>query len=330
MLFIEGELLHKLSRSFQEKNYIIQISNERFEYNKIQVALLSPIVFKYFFHNKAPFEIEIPSDFNLTDLVSCFKQLDSLFYSTTEITISIANVKLFAYLADFLDNRFLMKKCLKVNSNQAQNFKISSKQLISFPRSWLNRLIDFHIIINNKSIGINFSLFSCVCDKFQDLNHQDGKLAISISNPNFNCFLSLFNIMKGYSFRYEHFNFTDLKVLVDFFEITPFIQVICPKVPFPQTLEESIQFISLSYSEFLEAQFQQSLSIIIQNLSLISFDDLDKLPNSHLLKIFSTESLSIESEDYLFQLIIDLIEKDKSRILLLKTVHLEFVSSYLL
>jgi hypothetical protein len=121
-----------------------------------------------------------------------------------------------------------------------------------------------------------------------------------------------------------------LKSLIDCFGIPSLFQAISSKIPFPQTLGESLQFISQSYSEFLGAHFNQSMLIIIQNFNLISFDDLNRFSNSHLLKIFSSESLQIENEDYLFQLIIQMIEEDKNRIILLKTVHLEFVSSDLL
>jgi hypothetical protein len=190
---------------------MIKIADKQFKYSKIQVALLSPIAFKHFLHHENPFAIEIPSHLNSNDLVSCFEQLDSLFYSTNELKIPISNVTLFSYLADSLDNRFLMKKCKKVHSNENQIFKLSSKQLICFPKSWLNHLIDFDIVVNNTKISINFSLFSCIYDKFQELDYQESELSISITNESLNCFVSFFDIMKGYSFCFENIDFSNLK-----------------------------------------------------------------------------------------------------------------------
>jgi hypothetical protein len=198
-----------------------------------------------------------------------------------------------------------MEKCKQINSTQNQIFKLSSKQLICFPKSWLNHLIDFNLIINENLIGINYSLFSCVCEKLLQLDYQENELALSISNESLNCFFSFFEIMKGFSFSFENIPLSSFKLLIDCFEIKYFCQYIDSNFPFPQTLEESLQFISYSSCEFLEKQFNKSLSIIIHNFHLLSFDDLNHLSNSNLLKIFSSESLQLENEDYLFQLIIN-------------------------
>jgi hypothetical protein len=276
MFDIEGKLLQKLNQSSESNNYAIKISDKQFNYTKAQIALLSPIAFKFFIHHTGPFIIEIPSSFNHNDLLSCFKQLDSLFHSIKEITISTNNVKIFSFLADFLDYRFLMKKCKKVNSNQPQKFILSSKQSFCLSKSLLNHLIDFDLIINDIKIEINFSLFSFVCDKFQELPHQENQLTISISNVNLNCFLSFFDLMKGYSFYFENSDFPNLKDLINCFGINSLLQVIGTKIPIPQTLEESLQFISQSYCDLLEEQFNSSLLIIIQNFNAISFEALKK------------------------------------------------------
>jgi hypothetical protein len=126
-----------------------------------------------------------------------------------------------------------MKQCKKVNSNQSKQFKFSSKQLICFPKSWLNHLIDFNLIINNIKFGINFSLFSCVCDKFQKLNLQENQLQFSISKESFDCFHSFFDIMKGYSFCFENIDFSKLKPLIDYFGINSLFQAGSSENPLP-------------------------------------------------------------------------------------------------
>jgi hypothetical protein len=136
--------------------------------------------------------------------------------------------------------------------------------------------------------------------------------------------------MKGFSFSFDSFDYSSLEKLSDCFGITSLLQIINSQVPFPQTLQESIDFISQPYCGFLEDHFNHSLKVIIQNFTLISFDELSKLKNSHLIKIFSSDFLQIESEDYLFQIITKMIEKDKNRMLLLRSVKLDYVSNNLL
>jgi hypothetical protein len=136
--------------------------------------------------------------------------------------------------------------------------------------------------------------------------------------------------MKGYSFPFNNFDYQKLKYLIDCFGINPLIQFIASKIPIPETLEASIQPISQSCCEIMKSHFNRSISILVQNFSSIHFDDLSKIRNSHLLEIFASESLQIETEDYLFQLNNQMIEKDKNRMVLLNSVHLDYVSPNLL
>jgi hypothetical protein len=221
------------------------------------------------------------------------------------------------FLADFLDNRLLMKQCKKVTPNQYQDFGLTTKMFMYYSRSGLNHLFDFDLKINDHQISIDSSLFSCLCDKFQEINHQEDKLTVSVPNEYLNCFLSFFDIMKGYSLSSNNFGFSNLKCLIDCFGITSLFQFIHETIPIPQTLESSLQFISQSCCEFLNDHFNSSLSIIIQNFNSISFETLCQISNSHLIKIFSSDSLQIESEDYLFQMIVKMIEEDKNRIQIL-------------
>jgi hypothetical protein len=87
--------------------------------------------------------------------------------------------------------------------------------------------------------------------------------------------------MKGYSFCFENIDFSKLKQLIDYFGINSLFQAISSNISLPQTLEESLQFISQSFCEYLEKQYHQSLSIIIQNISKLSFENQNKLSNSH-------------------------------------------------
>jgi hypothetical protein len=70
--------------------------------------------------------------------------------------------------------------------------------------------------------------------------------------------------------------------------------------------------------------------LLIQNIENISIENLNRLPNSILEKIFSSPDFQIINEDYLFNLIIQLINIDQTRKYLLKTIKFPYVSSHLL
>jgi hypothetical protein len=222
-----------------------------------------------------------------------------------------------------------MEQCKKVTKDQIQDFKLTTKIFMCYPKFWLNHLMDFTLNINNHPISINFSLFSCFCGKLQELDHEEKQLALSVSNEDLDCFLSFFDLMKGYSFDFTIFNSQSLKSLIHCLKMDYLFQFIFSRLPIPHTLEESLQFISQTYHSFCENRFQLSLSIIAENFKLISFDALNKLPNLYLMKIFASESLQVESEDYLFQLVAKMIKRDRNRMVLLKTIKFDYVSSHL-
>jgi hypothetical protein len=126
MFNIEGEALHKLNQASQEKQFIVEIGGQQFFFTKTQVAILSPIAFKHSLHQNSPFKINFPPDLNFFKLIECFEMIYSLFHSTAKVTILFKSLEYFIFLADFLDNRFLMEKCKKLHQ---LNLKISNSQL---------------------------------------------------------------------------------------------------------------------------------------------------------------------------------------------------------
>jgi hypothetical protein len=116
----EGNLIHRLNQVQESHQFVIQIGPSQFTYSKSQLAFLSNKALKYFRHSEFPFKINLPNDcinFNLNDLISCFKSIDSLFHSQTEIVLNENNLHAFEYLSNFLDKRSLTKACKDVSSN---------------------------------------------------------------------------------------------------------------------------------------------------------------------------------------------------------------------
>jgi hypothetical protein len=105
----EGKLIHQLNQAHTDQKYTIQIGTSHFRYSKSQLAFLSNKALKHFRHSELPFEISLPSQpndqihFELKDLITCFKQIDSLFRSEYEIFLKENNFHAFEYLSKFLD-----------------------------------------------------------------------------------------------------------------------------------------------------------------------------------------------------------------------------------
>jgi hypothetical protein len=128
--FIEGSQFHRLDQTSESKHCIISIGNQRFKYSLIQIAFLSLNAFDHLVESTEPFIIENTSTFSHDQFISAFCSIDSLFHSTTEITITQENVSLYSYLAELLDNISLLSKCLKVTPDHSQLFKLTSHDLI--------------------------------------------------------------------------------------------------------------------------------------------------------------------------------------------------------
>jgi hypothetical protein len=76
--------------------------------------------------------------------------------------------------------------------------------------------------------------------------------------------------------------------------------------------------------------FQFNVLFAIQNIENISFENLNRLPNSILEKIFSSPDLHVLNEDILFDLIIQLIITDSNWKCLSKTIYFAYVSQKML
>jgi hypothetical protein len=87
IFFFEGRQIYRLNQVHHDHQYAIQIGSSHFRYSKSQLAFLSNRALKHFRHSELPFEINLPTQlgdqnrFELSDLISCFKAIDSLFRS---------------------------------------------------------------------------------------------------------------------------------------------------------------------------------------------------------------------------------------------------------
>jgi hypothetical protein len=206
-----GNQIHQMNQVQQDHKYVIQIGSAHFQYSKSQLAFLSNKALKHFRQSELPFVIGLPDDsndqinFGKNDLITCFKSIDSLFRSETEIILEENNLCAFEYLSKILDKRSLSKACKISQPNISPIFKLSSKHFQFLYESDIVRLNDFKLIVNGKSFGINFSLFCCVSDKLQTMNRQEQELSLTIPDQYLPCFLAFLDIFKGLPFYFENY-----------------------------------------------------------------------------------------------------------------------------
>jgi hypothetical protein len=186
------------------------------------------------------------------------------------------------------------------------------------------------LIFNQNDISINFSLFCCISDKFLQLARSISNFKFTLPEESVDIFISFLQILIGISFYPEDFEFSSLYYLIDFFGLNSLFLFITNNVQIPNTLSEALAYLNHPYSKFIDQPFQASLSILIENIELISVDQLTKLSNLQLEYIFSSSSLKIPNENFVFNLICQLIERNQNRTFLLKTIEFPFVSLNLL
>jgi hypothetical protein len=191
----------------------------------------------------------------------------------------------------------------------------------------LSRLNDFKLVINGKSFNINFSLFCCVSDKFQSINHKEEGLHLTIPNQHLSCFLSFLDIFKGLSFYFQNHSLESVSSIIHLFGLSSLSQFICKNLPSPRNIQEALEFLSNHSCHFYPEVFGESLEILIQHFSQIRLDQFLKLSNFVLENFLQSPKLQIDKEDILFNLIVELITRDSSRKILLKSIYFPAVST---
>jgi hypothetical protein len=249
-----------------------------------------------------------------------------LFHNQSELIIDENNVRTFTYLAQALDNIPLLIKCFKSASTQ-QIFTLSSKSFRFLPHHYKKSLNDFTLIINGQTFELNYSLLCCLCAKFKQMESLPTELTIQVPNEHFKCFIHFLNIFNGISFNFQLFSFSSLLFLIDLFGISPLFQFISSSIPLSSNIKESIEFLSIKGCEHFDKIFNHSITILTQHFEEITIDQFNYLTNFTLEMIFTNEELQYENENYLFDIVAKLIDKDPKRKELLKMINFSFVSS---
>jgi hypothetical protein len=153
-------------------------------------------------------------------LIFCFKAIDSLFRTETEIILKENNLYAFEYLSRFLDKRILSKACKDSHSNISTIFRLSSQHFQFLYEHDLDTLNDFRLIMNGKTFDINFSLFCCVSDKLQAICNNEKELNFTIPKQHFPCFISFLDIFKGLPFYFQDYSLESVSYLIHLFGLS--------------------------------------------------------------------------------------------------------------
>jgi hypothetical protein len=210
-----------------------------------------------------------------------------------------------------------------------QEFHLSSKHLLTVSQDQLSQFNDFNFIVNNQEFSINFSLISCISEKFIHFSREP-QLHLETPNEIFQIFISFLEIFQGSPFIFEDHEIPSLLHFTHFFGIFFPLSFISDKISIPETLSQSIQYLSMKGCQSLENHFNQSLNIIFEHFHELSFHDISSIPLEHLEIIFSSDRLILEEEDQLFSIIINFAKLDSNKNVLFKFVHFEYVSSPLM
>jgi hypothetical protein len=196
------------------------------------------------------------------------------------------NLHVFEYLSRFLDKRTLSKACKDAHSSSSPIFRLSSQHFQFLYEHDLDKLNDFRLIMNGKTFDINFTLFCCVSDKLQAICNQEEVLNITIPKQHFPCFISFLDIFRGLPFYFQDYSLESISYLIHLFGLSSLSQFICENLAPPNNVQEALEFLFNHSCELYSQIFEQSLSILISHFSEIRFEQLIKLPNFILEKLF--------------------------------------------
>jgi hypothetical protein len=142
-------------------------------------------------------------------------------------------------------------------------------------------------------------------------------------------FSSILKLTEGEILNLNNFDFSSVLSQINLLGFSSLFSFLTQAISVPSTLEESMQFLSYFHCSDLSQHFTQSISIISSNLKQIPFDFLKSLSFYTLESIFSSSTLKIPNEYFLFELISALVSEDKKFSRLFRFVYLPRVSGNL-
>jgi hypothetical protein len=137
------------------------------------------------------------------------------------------------------------------------------------------------------------------------------------------------DVFKGLPFYLENYSLESVSFLINLFGLSSLSQFICETIHSPQNVPEAVRFLYHHFCEFYQNIFERSIEILLDHFSEIRPDQFLNLSNFVLEKLFQSPQLQIDNKDILFNLVVELIDRDPNRKSLFKTIYfLEFQLRY--
>jgi hypothetical protein len=293
-IFLLKSDFHQLNSLIQAHDRIfeIKICSKSFFFSKEQIIILSLKVFLFISQNKQSYHISVPPNISEDLLVSCFDNLFSLFFEKSEIFISQNTTSAFQYLSQVLENQSLFSICEIVKSSDIpQQFFLTSESFGQIPRSILDSLNDFTILLNGIEINCNIIFASLISHKIlNQIKHSKSSSFIDFSYyPNSAIIQILFSILQGYIIKIDASNIDQISDALYFLE-----------------------FNSISIDTFIE---QFSFNFASNDLS-----SLISLSKDSIQKIITSYFLHIKNENQLFEFIMNLIKENRKYLIFMKYI----------
>jgi hypothetical protein len=302
--------IHNLNILSDQKKFIVIVGGEIFKYTLEQLAFLSPLIFSHFLTTDEPYQIEVPIVDSICFL-NCFKEIDSLFYSVSELLIPSQKVEYLFKIAELLGNPHLLETCKSPCQNDFLQFSFNSAHLAFLNIEQKKALINFTLIINNTSFHINKNMFSCVSELLLGVDSFQNSLSFSVSNEVFECFTSFIKILEGFSFFGNNFPISTIVSMTDTFLFKSLKEFVDSFLKSCNNIEDSIRFLSQNGFSSFENIFQQSVSVLADNFSSLTFEQLNILSIEVLQAIIKSDKIKNPNEDYIQQIILKKIPKIK-------------------
>jgi hypothetical protein len=316
--FFGGKDIHRLNLIPGKHEFPIHVGDSVFKYSLEQLAFLSPLALSHFIETSEPFILDFHSDAS-DSLVSSFTELDSLLHTTKSEFFQV-DLRCSRQLPFGQD----LCPCYR---GKNQTFQFSSKELGRLSRKTRNSFKNFTFLVNSSKLSVNFSLFSCVSDTILQLGKSEETFEVSIPDQTLTCFISFLQIFDGLPFPWKQFPFSSVASIIRIFGLFSLYSFITDSIPLPRSLPESLDFVVREGSSMIVEAFRHSISILVMNFQVLSFDQVQSLPNHQLQDIIHSDGFHLKNEDFLLHMILNLIDQDPSRKALLKNVHFLAVSS---
>jgi hypothetical protein len=163
---LNNEQFLRLPQIDQSFTCRIKVEDQVFSFNLEQIFILSIPIYKYFLTHTKSFLISarnsnFPKFLSSDQLISCFSQIHSLFFSKSEVEFLQADQPYIEFLTTIFDNQSLLQLSRQLKLWGKKYFSFNSLRFRDISQVYRDKIKNFSIIINDTSFQCNSMFFSC-------------------------------------------------------------------------------------------------------------------------------------------------------------------------